>query len=228
MKKSVVVAVVALGVMPFYACSNSEQAYMERPSIEANALEAEQAEQEFAELAQKESAGEDTHTGHTGKVVASKSKATGKKVAKNDAPKVEKKKTTHPPEKMADKATTKMAAHATTKTVVAAHDTKHETKHETAPTRKVASVPVVQTGSHSKVWVVQLGAFRVKENAEKLTAKLKTGGYPVIMHPLNHSKNGQLYVVALEPTPNRTEAQKWQSDLKSKSYDTNIVLHKED
>lgn len=199
MKKSVVIAVVALGVMPFYACSNSEQAYMERPSIEANALEAEQAEQEFAELAAKESAGEETHkNSHTGKVVASKTKVTGKKVAKNETPKVEKRKTTHPPEKGGE------------------------------PTRKVASVPVTQTGSHSKVWVVQLGAFRVKENAEKLTAKLKTGGFPVIMHPLNHSKNGQLYVVALEPTPNRTEAQKWQSDLKSKSYDTNIVLHTED
>jgi cell division septation protein DedD len=213
MKKSTVIAVVAMGVLPFYACSNSEQsAYMDRPSIEANALEAEQAEQEFAELAAKEAAGGDTHASQKVKREVAAEKAHGKTDAKK-AGKREAKKDAKPEAK-----------------AVAKHDTvKIEKKKESHPPehtgRKVASV--TQTGSSSAVWVVQLGAFRVKENAEKLTQKLKTGGYPVIMQPLNHSKNGQLYVVALEPTPNKAEAKKWQSDLKAKSYETNIVFRKD-
>lgn len=192
-KKSAAFVVVALGVLPFYACSNSEQAaYMERTSIEANALEAEQAEQEFAELAAKESAGEDTHSSH-GATEGKKEKSATKKVAKQEAPKTEKRKPAHEP----------------------GH----------TPSRKVASVQ--QTGSQSSVWVVQLGAFRVKENAEKLTTKLKTNGYPVMMRPMNHSKNGELFVVSLEPTPNKAEAQKWQQELKTKSFDTNLVFRKD-
>lgn len=266
-KRAAAVAVVALGVLPFYACSNSEQAaYMERPSIEANALEAEQAEQEFAELAAQESAGEDTHAstkGH-GDTHGKKEKTEAKAVAKHETPKADKRKpaheTSHEPvkaekvakaeiksEKKSEKKLEKKSEHHGDDHAVAAHKPEPKSAHKPeskavahaapakvethaktethATTRKVASVP--QTGSASSVWVVQLGAFRIKENAEKLTATLKTNGYPVLMRPMNHSKNGQLFVVSLEPTPNKAEAQKWQQELKTKSFDTNLVLRKD-
>jgi cell division septation protein DedD len=67
-------------------------------------------------------------------------------------------------------------------------------------TRKPAS-------AKEMVYVVQFGAFKVKENAEKYLAKLKGDGFPVMMKPLHHSKNGDMFVVRLEPTPNRAEAE---------------------
>jgi cell division septation protein DedD len=157
MNKSVVVALFAFAMLPFSACSNNNEpaAYMQNPTAEANAKEAEQAEEEFSKLASK---------GET-------------------APKVGKTLT-------------------------------HENK------RKPASAA-------AKVWTVQLGAFKVKENAAKLTAKLKTDGFPAMMREMNHSKNGELYVVHLEPTPNKSEAEKWQTDLKLKAFDSTLTMKRD-
>ncbi len=66
------------------------------------------------------------------------------------------------------------------------------------------------------VYVVQVGAFKVKENAEKLQAKLQTAGYQVGMHTIEHSKNGTLHLVQFEPTPNRAEAETQIEELQSK------------
>jgi cell division septation protein DedD len=57
------------------------------------------------------------------------------------------------------------------------------------------------------VYVVQVGAFKNKENAEKLQEKLKAAGYPVEMHTVDHSKNGVLHLVRFLPTANRADAE---------------------
>jgi cell division septation protein DedD len=165
MKKSAVIAMFAFAMLPFSACSNnSEQAaYMQSPKAEENAREAEQAEEEFAQLASKEE------------------------------PKTGKSKTAT-----------------------------HETKRKPASAKEVHHA-VAQTGSNQKVWTVQLGAFKVKENAEKLAAKLKGDGFPVLMLGKDQSKGGELYLVHLEPTPNKSEAEKWQTDLKLKSFDSTLT-----
>lgn len=67
------------------------------------------------------------------------------------------------------------------------------------------------------VYIVQVGAFKVRENADKLQSKLKGEGFPVIVRELNHSKNGSLHLVRLEPTPSRAEAEQWVAQLKSKT-----------
>ncbi|MEK7355303.1 MAG: SPOR domain-containing protein [Bdellovibrionota bacterium] len=78
--------------------------------------------------------------------------------------------------------------------------------------------------SHSSVYIVQVGAFRVKENAVKLEEKLKGSGLPVRVKEVNHSKNGMLYVVQFVPTPNRDEADTWRSQVKAKaSLDSQLV-----
>ncbi len=85
----------------------------------------------------------------------------------------------------------------------------------------------LENSASAKVWTVQLGAFKVKENAEKLAAKLKTDGFPALMREMNHSKNGDLYVVHLEPTPNKSEAEKWQTDLKLKAFDSTLTMKRD-
>jgi cell division protein FtsN len=166
MKKSAVIALVALTLLPFSGCSNdSEQtAYMQSPTAEQNAREAEQAEEEFALLAAKD----------------------------EPAAKTEK------------------------KTVAKASKKTHDDKRE----------PASAVETH-KTWTVQLGAFKVKENAERLTAKIKGEGFPVLMVGKEGSKSGELYLVHLEPTPNKSEAQKWQTDLKLKSFDSTITMKRD-
>lgn len=98
-----------------------------------------------------------------------------------------------------------------------------ETKAEgTESSRDPASK---RTGS---VYIVQAGAFKVKENAEKFQARLKADGFPVIMRPMEHSKNGSLYVVRMEPTTNRTEAEALKKALKEKvSVEGHIIKRPE-
>lgn len=89
---------------------------------------------------------------------------------------------------------------------------------KTASPRKPAS------SGKNHVFIVQVGAFRVKENAERLHTKLKSEGFPVIMREMQHSRNGHLYLVRLEPTPNRQEAETLAASLKTKSEMTPAII----
>ena len=66
------------------------------------------------------------------------------------------------------------------------------------------------------VYVVQVGAFKIKENAEKLREKLTTAGYPVQLHSIEHSKNGLLHLVRFAPMQKKTDAETMIQDLSSK------------
>lgn len=66
------------------------------------------------------------------------------------------------------------------------------------------------------VYVVQVGAFKMKENAEKLQAKLKQAGYPAEMQTIEHSKNGLLHLVRFQPTQSKAEAETMAEDLHAK------------
>lgn len=76
----------------------------------------------------------------------------------------------------------------------------------------------------SSVYVVQVGAFKVKENAEKLQAKLKESGFPVEMRSVEHSKNGLLHLVRLAPTVNKAEAETMYDELKSKDAEMSAQI----
>ena len=104
---------------------------------------------------------------------------------------------------------------------------KHEaTKSTRKPASKEIAKPVHVATHGASVYTVQLGAFKVKENATKLALKLKQDGFPAIMRP-SVKAAGELYLVHLEPTPNKTEAEKWQTDLKEKSFDSTLTSHRE-
>lgn len=78
-----------------------------------------------------------------------------------------------------------------------------------APSRKPAS-------AHGGVYIVQVGAFKVKENAERLHEKLKSSGFPVELRTIEHSKNGTLHLVRFRPSENKSDAEAKAQELKSK------------
>jgi cell division septation protein DedD len=64
-------------------------------------------------------------------------------------------------------------------------------------------------------FIVSIGAYRIKENAEKIFNQLKTEGFPVTLQA--KGKEGNLYLVQLTPTSDKEQAQKWADQLKTKS-----------
>lgn len=89
---------------------------------------------------------------------------------------------------------------------------KAEQKTAAAPAQHETRKPAAAGG----VFVVQVGAFKVKENAEKLQEKLAKAGYHVEMQVVDHSKNGTLHLVRFQPVTNRAEAETMIEDLHSK------------
>lgn len=88
-----------------------------------------------------------------------------------------------------------------------------ENKAATAPVKASGRKPASIAGG---VFVVQVGAFKVKENADKLHQKLKTAGYPVQLQSIEHSKNGLLHLVRFQPSGSRAEAETVIEDLSAK------------
>lgn len=74
--------------------------------------------------------------------------------------------------------------------------------------RKPSSIP-----PQTKSYVVQIGAFTKKENAERLLTQLQTKNYPAIMKLLDHKDFGQMYLVRLRPFENRAEADRYATEL---------------
>lgn len=99
-----------------------------------------------------------------------------------------------------------------------------ETKPAKSAVKKKKEARLPASKSTKNVYVVQLGAFKMKANAERFQQSLKDSGYPVIMKELNHSKNGQMFVVRIEPTPNKAEAQTMLSALREKKSLSGQVL----
>ena len=78
--------------------------------------------------------------------------------------------------------------------------------------RKPSAIPRADSGPQT--YIVQIGAFTKRENAEKLHEQLRAKNYPVILKELQHEKFGPMFLVRLEPTTQKDEAQKKLADLK--------------
>ncbi|HVK60143.1 MAG TPA: SPOR domain-containing protein [Bdellovibrionales bacterium] len=108
----------------------------------------------------------------------------------------------------------------------AAHDRKPASakKHEkVAKAKKSVEKTQRQPAAFTGDYVVQVGAFKVKENAERLNTRLQGEGFKTSMRAINHSKNGELYLVHLNPTKDRSEADTWAAELKAKSFSSQII-----
>ena len=102
--------------------------------------------------------------------------------------------------------------------------TEPETKPETKPqatqnatsTQAETPAPVIentetQTEIGASAWVVQLGSFSSKDNAESLNAKLKKSGYRSFVQPIKENGTTQ-YRVRVGPELRRSDVE----DLKNK------------
>lgn len=233
--------VLSIGFMS--ACTNGQATQPSQnvsvSEAEKNALEAEQAELELAKLAELQKQADAKATTRGGKKKGDRLPASAPaapapvvKVEKKAEKKVVEKKVVE--KKASTKAATKKpeapapaspqqvakqeiaAAKDPTNVAVVAALGSSQSAPQSAPAVKSQAAPR-PASSKSSVYVVQVGSFKVKENALKLEEKLKGDGFPVRMREINHSKNGHLYVVQFEPTPNRDEADTWRSQVKAKS-----------
>ena len=103
-----------------------------------------------------------------------------------------------------------------------------KTDHKTAK-RAVASVKKSKkaTGEHSNVesvFVVQVGTFKIEENAKKITEKLKSAGLPVQQKKIERENGTVLYAVRFEPTPNRAEAEKFVATVKAATGENSLIM----
>lgn len=73
------------------------------------------------------------------------------------------------------------------------------------------------------IYVVQVGTFKLEENANKIEAKLKSAGLPVFQKKIERA-GSTFYTVRIEPTPNRSEAEKFVSSIKAATGESSLIL----
>lgn len=104
-----------------------------------------------------------------------------------------------------------------------------ESSGKSKGSRGVASVKKAKkasskTASNESIFVVQVGTFKVEENAKKLTEKLKAAGLPVVQKKIEREGGVVLYAVRFEPTPNRVEAEKFVSTVKAATGEASLIM----
>lgn len=78
--------------------------------------------------------------------------------------------------------------------------------------KKSPKAPVA--ASAETVYVVQVGTFKVEDNADRLEKVLKDKGLPAFKKKVEREGGVVLYAVRLEPTPTHSEAEKFVASLK--------------
>lgn len=75
-------------------------------------------------------------------------------------------------------------------------------------------------------WAVQVGVFSKKEGAEELAARLRAGGYAAFVEPVKLAGGQTSHRVRIGPEVRRENAQRIQSEVKSKfKLDALVVAH---
>ena len=64
-------------------------------------------------------------------------------------------------------------------------------------------------------WIVQIGSFSNKENAEKLNLKVKNAGFRSFINPITQD-NGIMHQVCLGPEYDELDANKLREEIKKK------------
>ena len=84
--------------------------------------------------------------------------------------------------------------------------------------------PASKTADRESIYVVQVGTFRVEANAKKVLEKLKAAGLPAFQKRIERGKENVLYAVRFEPTPSKTEAEKFVESAKSLTGQNAMIL----
>lgn len=75
-----------------------------------------------------------------------------------------------------------------------------------------------------RAYIVQLGSFLDKENAEDLQQRLRRKGYEAIVKPFSHQVLGRLYVVQLKPVHDADKASKLMLQVEGEGHGKAIIL----
>ncbi len=126
------------------------------------------------------------------------------------------------------------------KSATTAPESDHETKDAaTEPTNELAEGTKAtkkksRHGATSSAapdgqkYIVQIGAFTKRENAEQLLKALQDKKYPVFIKTLGHKEFGTMFLVRLKPTTDRAEAEKLRARLKeSEQLSPTLIIPKE-
>ncbi len=84
--------------------------------------------------------------------------------------------------------------------------------------------PASRANSNESVYIVQVGTFRVESNAKKVLEQLKAAGLPAIQKRIERDQNTVLYAVRFEPTPSKTEAEKFVESAQSVTGQKAMVM----
>ncbi|MHC1741641.1 MAG: tetratricopeptide repeat protein [Syntrophobacteraceae bacterium] len=76
----------------------------------------------------------------------------------------------------------------------------------------------------SAKYIVQVGSFLEKENAEKLRKKLASEGYDALVRPFSHQSLGKIFVVQLKPVEDATRANTLMAEVEKLAQIKPIVI----
>lgn len=99
-------------------------------------------------------------------------------------------------------------------------------EEEISKARKPASQGKKSKSINSKesIFLVQVGTFKVEENATKILEKLKSAGLPAFQKKIESADGQTFFAVRIEPTPNRTEAEKFLASAKEATGQMPLIL----
>lgn len=95
-----------------------------------------------------------------------------------------------------------------------------------APTLTATATPSTSTTSASSAtkYVVQIGSFSQRENADGIQQQLLKKGYEVMVRTVTHEKFGRLYIVQLAPVSDAGKAQSLVSKVKQEANVQPMVI----
>ena len=104
-----------------------------------------------------------------------------------------------------------------------------EPEVQTAPPRTTARAPAEprtkpEESPASGLWAVQLGSFSNRDNAERLAAELRDGGYAAFLSRLQSGSN-ELHRVRVGPQKDRDAAEQVAGTLASAGHSGQVVPH---
>lgn len=96
----------------------------------------------------------------------------------------------------------------------------------TVPKKNQKTAPKSSHQDSQWTYIVQVGSFLVKENAESLQRQLKEKGYEVVLKSFNHQVLGPIHVVQLKPVNNASKASTLVSQVESEGQQVKPIIIK--
>jgi len=93
-----------------------------------------------------------------------------------------------------------------------------------APSSSALTSPKKPVSAHTTRYIVQIGSFAQRQNADNIQQSLIQKGYEVIVRTINHAKFGKLYVVQLAPVNDAQKAESLMTNVRKEANIKPIVV----